>query len=415
MEPDIGPADEADNPQILDIVRQQYGRLTLLQVREILPPTGKPREFETLKKLIGQAAQETAPPHKQKEKRSSHGKQQQKQHRTGRTIEGLGTTELTYTTQKGQWWRNIQSIDVIIRESFLLTSPEVGTVSPGPLIQQSDWAEVFVTGEATGIVRMPVHPDGWVTVDATPVGGPKYLELANPPRWKAIFKSGCSRGDIVVRESMSIDSDEVATLLCGTIVEQVGPQQRLEDGGAVRMPIEFPETAATHREGARRGWVTCDATACGGPKFFERCAELASQRTPNHKKQEPKPSANPTWNQNRWWRLANMDEGLKPMALVRHAEPFPPTGARTPDDSLLLRWVNPRDVVEQVGHSKKVKGYLVMPVRVLKPEEEPSKQATLPLEGWVTRCVADKGADKKEYWFEELVKDEQGWRLKRGS
>ncbi|CAK0809849.1 unnamed protein product [Prorocentrum cordatum] len=72
---------------------------------------------------------------------------------------------------------------------------------------------------------MPVLSRGWATVDATAVGGPRYLRPVRAATWQVVFTSGDPRGDIVVRESLSLESPEVAMLFCGAVVEQSGPQE----------------------------------------------------------------------------------------------------------------------------------------------------------------------------------------------
>merc|ERR1719401_1149037 len=179
-----------------------------------------------------------------------------------------GKTEVVEGNGHGQWWRNIctDNRDVLVREEISLQSKEVFTVPSRHYVQQAGPSEVFVSGQAAGLQRMPVLPRGWATVDATSVGGPKYLEPVRRPQWKVVFQSGSSKGDIVVREGLSLDTDEVAVLLYGTLVEQAGPHEVLEDG-IVRMPINFADPSTTSRPSrCRQGWVTCDASSQGGPK-----------------------------------------------------------------------------------------------------------------------------------------------------
>merc|ERR1719230_2565995 len=128
----------------------------------------------------------------------------------------MGKTEVMLGSQKGAWWRNCGEgrLDVLVREQFALTSTELWKVPPGHYVQQGGPCEVFVNGQACGLQRMPVLPRGWAKVDATAVGGPRYLEPVRSPRWKVIFSSGSNRGDIVVRSDVSLESEEVAVLLC---------------------------------------------------------------------------------------------------------------------------------------------------------------------------------------------------------
>ncbi|CAD7957046.1 unnamed protein product [Amoebophrya sp. A25] len=184
---------------------------------------------------------------------------------------------------------------------------------------------------------MPVEPRGWVTADATEAGGPKYLEAvidtcgsgnsfyragpcglptstggvggggvgvpgnetrrsitdpawsavpkgnveplappstSDPKRdrdkifWQVVFRSGSDRGDIIVRKTIDLQSDEVEYLFCGEQVEQIGSlQQKL--AGVPRMPVRTQK--------GNTGWVTLDATAKGGPKFFAQVIEEVAE------------------------------------------------------------------------------------------------------------------------------------------
>mmetsp|Transcript_36642 Transcript_36642/g.80290 ORF Transcript_36642/g.80290 Transcript_36642/m.80290 type:complete len:1045 (-) Transcript_36642:149-3283(-) len=81
---------------------------------------------------------------------------------------------------KGQTWRVLVSTDfrdVIVRKSFEVSSPVLKHIKPteectqrGPTVRTS-----------TGLVRMPVEPDGWVTVHARAIKGPTFLEESGPP------------------------------------------------------------------------------------------------------------------------------------------------------------------------------------------------------------------------------------------
>mmetsp|Transcript_43882 Transcript_43882/g.113344 ORF Transcript_43882/g.113344 Transcript_43882/m.113344 type:complete len:409 (-) Transcript_43882:132-1358(-) len=288
----------------------QYGLAGLLRLREAMLPIPKPHETAHLKFLIyappdtehrakpaeearkGEGAERKGPI-----KSKQRGKERGKGDGGGRNVQGMGKTELLPNgPSRGQWWRNAVDLDVIVREDFAFASAEIAKVPPGHYVQQAGPIEVFVSGQASGLQRMPVfcdfnrpaasawasawagwqaqQPLGWATVDATLVGGPKYLEMVCSPRWKVVFSSGSRHGDIVVREGKSLDSDEVGVLMCGTFVEQRGPQEVLEDG-IVRMPIQLASgvgrepSASSQPPRQTAGWVTVDATAQGGPKFFE--------------------------------------------------------------------------------------------------------------------------------------------------
>merc|ERR1719199_836072 len=148
------------------------------------------------------------------------GKGKQHQQQGGRIVPEMGKTELAPGYVKGQWWRNTSSNEqlVIVREGFSLMSQEIWKVPHGHYVQQAGPAEVFVSGQAIGLVRMPVMPRGWATADASSVGGPRYLEQVRSARWKVDFKSDANRGDILVRKNLSLESEEVGCIRYGTLV-----------------------------------------------------------------------------------------------------------------------------------------------------------------------------------------------------
>merc|ERR1712012_65342 len=75
----------------------------------------------------------------------------------------------------GQRWRVLQSpefLDVIVRSTEDVSSRELRRHQPNEILVQRD-----VTVELpTGLVRMPIMPDGWVTVHARHIGGPTFME-----------------------------------------------------------------------------------------------------------------------------------------------------------------------------------------------------------------------------------------------
>lgn len=431
---DDGPSGDSDIPSFsgatFDPSQQQYGLTWLLRKRKAMMPIPKPDELRTLKFLIcadGYAGQDDEPPERDRGKgREGKGKGKGKDGKSkdaragGRFIPDLGKTEIMTGSQRGNWWRNCSpdNMDVIVREQFLLTSSELCKVPYGQYVLQAGPLEVFVSGPASGLQRMPVQPRGWATVDATSVGGPLYLEKVRSPRWKVVFSSGSSKGDIVVRHGVSLDSDEVAVLTCGTHVEQAGPLELTEDG-IIRMPIMFGEgvgrepSSSSHPPKIRNGWVTCDATAQGGPKFFEPVppnevealrqkpappppppAEAQRQSNPNDPDDEdpsgPVPPSASSWDESRYWKVVNLeDDELLP--IVKRPEPFAPGTGRVPPSDTLVRNLRNGDKVEQIGHSKKVRGYMVMPV-VIEGDE-----------GWVVRRLVDKSREQPHSaWFQEL-------------
>jgi len=412
------------NPGTWDESQQMYGITGLLHCREAMLPAEKPSETEHLKFLIFPNVGEELgdgldiQQRQRQNDRKARGRIRDKSGKSGRFVPEMGKTETLNTTQRGQCWRNIgaDSITVIVRESFSLMSNELWSVPPGQYIQQAGPIEIFVTGQAAGLQRMPVQPRGWVTVDATAVGGPKYLEPVKVPRWRVVFSTGSSKGDIVVRDGVSLDSEEVAKLVCGTLVEQSGPQEFLDDG-IIRMPNSFNDTTSSSPAGPSKpqvGWVTCDATAQGGPKFFETCPpEYEPEQSPEsaiqpggEDMQDSTQAAGETsrenvvsasWDKNRIWKVISLDEdGGRTLPLTARPEPYPPGSRKSPPADLVVRWLKNGDIVEQVGHSKKMRSYMVMPVRIDGKD------------GWVTRRSVDKSKDHPhEAWFVELRDDRE--------
>lgn len=421
----------------------RFGVLGLMQLRQAMLPIEKPTAVAHLKFLIvpGHGVSddrdaETEPPEPRPrggDRNKGKGKGSNKRP-GGRYVENMGKTEVMQGTSRGQWWRNIAQTEVIVRESFSLMSPERWKVPAGHYVMQGGPVEVFISGQAQGLQRMPVLPHGWVTVDATAVGGPKYLHPTRRPRWRVVFKSHTAKGDIVVRESLSLESDEVAHLRNGTLVEQSAPQETLEDG-IIRMPIFF-EVPAEPSKGSsaptrREGWVTCDATAMDGPKFFEPLSQeeevelddhmgsalecndeadkeansttrqgdrdggpVGAPRGGHDRRRDRDPPASNSWDKNRMWRICGLepDDG-RSLPIVNRAEPYAPGTGRVPPEDLLVRWLENGDMLEQVGHSKKMRGYMVMPVRMINNE----------VEGWVTRRLVDKTRDNADkVWMVEV-------------
>lgn len=257
---------------------------------------------------------------------------------------------------------------------------------------------------------MPVQPRGWVTVDATEVFGPKYLEPVRTPRWKVVFSSGSgtNENDVIVRKAMLLDSEEVGGLVKDTCVIQAGPQV-LSDG-ILRMPICLdglqmsgaPPSVST-------GWVTCDARAQGGPQFFEPCCddeEAISSYQAQTEGQDNAGKNHKTW-KNRTFRVVNVDVtdgGIPGIPVVSGPEPYGPTD-RKPPDEIVRKWLQNGDVVHQTRHSKKVRNHKVMPIRIDD------------VEGWVTRGMvyknkgqgSEKNKNRAQCWFEEIRSTEESY------
>mmetsp|Transcript_59451 Transcript_59451/g.72769 ORF Transcript_59451/g.72769 Transcript_59451/m.72769 type:complete len:438 (+) Transcript_59451:48-1361(+) len=384
---------------VFDSSNHRYGRNWMLQVRQVMLPIEKPAEVYNLKFLICPSA---APPDEEGDRDRIRGRDRkggakgnqkgQVPQNGGRFIPEMGRTEIVPRSQRGNWWRNCcrDRGEVIVREQFLLTSEEIRRIPYGQYVQQAGPLEVFVSGPAEGLQRMPVQPRGWATVDATTVGGPLYLEKVKAPKWQVIFSSGSTKGDIVVRKGVSLDSDEVAVLTCGTVVEQAAPLESTEDG-IVRMPILFEgrqPSGPSNPPKQKMGWVTCDATSQGGPKFFEP----VDDNKPKAKDKEQEQEQEGHWENNRIWRVMNLQD-MEQLALVKKCEPYAPGTGKVPAPGLLVRYLFNGDTVTQVGHSKKVRGYMVMPVKIESDE------------GWVVRRLVDRNRDQNA-WFEEIINGE---------
>jgi len=410
----------------------RFGMNRLLELREAMMPIEKPEAVKFLKFLFfpGYGLQEGSEDEKERKpdrdrgdrRENKKGKGKGKQQQGGRSVPGMGKTELQPGFVKGQWWRNEASNEmaVIVREGFSLMSQEVWKVPHGHYVQQAGPAEVFVSGQAAGLVRMPVCPSGWVTSDASSVGGPKYLEAARVARWKVSFKSDTPKGDILVRESVSLESDEVGCIRYGSFVTQCGPQATLEDG-IIRMPITWADAQPSSSSGGVRtmhtGWVTCDASSQDGPKFFIAAPEeleppkpaasedLHDRGSPADKRGEDRRKANDgfaSWDKNRTWKITNLEPSAdKSLLMVTRAEPYAPGTGRVPPEDIVVRWLQNGEVVEQIGHSKKTRGYMVMPIRLLHDAQGGDVKEVE--EGWVTRRLVEKGSkDIDGAWLVEI-------------
>jgi len=110
------------------------------------------------------------------------------------------------------------------------------------------------------------------------------------------------------------------------------------------------------------------------------------------------------WEKIRVWKVVNIEPDDEPLLpVVSRAEPHPPDSTRLPPDDMVVKWLQNGDIVRQLGHSKKMRGYMVMPIRTQRTEEpeDINEEDPQQVEGWVTRRLADKYAEK--YWFEELA------------
>lgn len=139
-------------------------------------------------------------------------------------------------SHRGSWWRVRSNLreELIVRAGVSLSSVEIGRSVAGDVFQQKGKPRMLLEKRGEGCIRMPIQPTGWITADASRAGGPQYLIRIHSPQWKAVYDAGGQ--DILVRASVELDSEVVATLSCGDIVEQDGPVTTVH-WGIVRMPI----------------------------------------------------------------------------------------------------------------------------------------------------------------------------------
>lgn len=187
-------------------------------------------------------------------------------------------------SQRGAWWRvrgNLRE-DLVIRSGLSLSSAEVHRAAAGEVFQQKGLPRVITAGKSSGCIRMPIQPSGWVTADASRVGGPQYLIRTHAPQWRVVYQSpgnGAGGKDVIVREGIELDSEAVGNLACGDLVEQAGPVIRRPDG-ITRMQVNSKTINGTNGGHRVSGWVTSDASAAGGPEFFKLIPEV--ENGPNH-------------------------------------------------------------------------------------------------------------------------------------
>lgn len=281
----------------------EYGLFTLLLCRSAMADDGgssaPPEEVANLKFVDSRALSQAAAPARRDpfssdDDASSDG-------------DPRGSTEASsWPGKEGSWWRVNSQLqeDLIVREGVSITTEELRRIPPGELLQQaSGHARTLTGGRKKGCIRIPVQPNGWVTADASKAGGPKYLIRASAPRWRVVYSANKpDQPDAVVREDPTLDSETVAMLHNGDVVEQAGPSLTRSDG-IVRMPVtanvvrrgeaENGETLTNGRNGNKPaktlGWVTVDATAAGGPVFFKPAADVDKDK----RRRRPKPQQ---WN-----------------------------------------------------------------------------------------------------------------------
>merc|ERR1719199_111896 len=104
--------------------------------------------------------------------------------------------------KRNSWWRVHSSLgeELVVREGLSLASAELLRMSPGDAVQQAGVARMLRNGRASGCIRLPVKPRGWVTADGSRAGGPRYLVSASAPRWRVVYSAGKQgEGDAIMR------------------------------------------------------------------------------------------------------------------------------------------------------------------------------------------------------------------------
>lgn len=281
----------AFDPGAWDPGRCEYGLYRMLLVRSAIseelvkpPPTDRLKALEA--KLCSPKLQPQAPP-------PSSPLSQVSLDDVGSEASYISEGEPVEPSQpvswgrghRGVWWRVRSALreELVARYGISLSSVEVGRYNAGELLQQRGQPRALTGGPSQGCIRMPIKPSGWVTADASRCGGPQFLVRAQTPRWKVTYKAPAgagTRGDVIVRSTIELDSAAVAYLKCGDVVEQAGPyiEQR---SGLWRVPVivsQRPEAgyrADTAGVIAKvSGWVTADASKAGGPVFLKLLQEI---------------------------------------------------------------------------------------------------------------------------------------------
>jgi hypothetical protein len=276
----------------------EYGLFYLMVIRQTMEPEKlpKPPEIEHLKFVASRDIKVEHHPserkHRRQQQRSaedSHSDDEDSEISEGEPYEE--SESASWPGKRFSWWRVHTSLneDVVVREGLSIASAELRRVSPGEALQQAGNARCFISGRAKGCIRLPVKPRGWVTADATRAGGPRYLVSSVPPRWRVIYTNPEGEGDAIVRAEPALDSEEVAVLHCGDIVEQAGPSET-RGQGIIRMPVtaiskrndaDGDSPRGNHGSNATPkilGWVTVDASSAGGPVFFKPAPDNDKQR-----------------------------------------------------------------------------------------------------------------------------------------
>jgi hypothetical protein len=304
MADDDGPDPGEDNGHSLEFNAaawspddRSYGLFYLMVIRQGLPPEKltKPAEVENLKfvesRLLNHSVERSDRRHRKGE---AHSDGESDDISEGEPYEE--TDAAPWPGKRSSWWRVHSSLGevLVVREGLSLHSAELLRMSPGDAVQQAGTARMLKQGRCRGCIRLPVKPRGWVTADATRAGGPRYLVSSGAPRWRVVYSSpNSNEGDAIIRAEPALDSDEVAVLYHGDIVEQAGPSEK-RGQGIVRMPVT---AIISHRNGSEDqapvksagasskvlGWVTIDASSAGGPVFFKPTPEPDKNRRRRYK------------------------------------------------------------------------------------------------------------------------------------
>lgn len=117
--------------------------------------------------------------------------------------------------------------------------------------------------------------------------------------------------------------------------------------------------------------------------------------------------SDPSWGKLRIWKVVNLPDSPKALPVVSRAEAYAPGYPRPPAEDIVVAWLRNGDMLKQVGHSKKMRGHMVMPVRILRGVDasdnvqQAAAAAEEGEEGWVTRRLV--GSSVGPAWFEEIT------------
>ena len=102
---------------------------------------------------------------------------------------------LVHPGQEGQRWRirhSCEFTEVIVRRTPDLDSAMIGSIMPGGHCIQRG-ALMALDGKWTGVVRMPIHPEGWITYSSeAAAGGTMFVDLVDDPSEDSQERWSCS-------------------------------------------------------------------------------------------------------------------------------------------------------------------------------------------------------------------------------